>query len=438
MSSTRQRSLLGVLPALPVALVAAFPAAALEPYQTVRSMQLVQDRIADGDHAAMPMQTRVLALADQSMREADPALFEDPRNFEALLIYGMSGGNPVTLDVVTARLKLTDQQKLALGAISQYLRGNMGGAAASLRSLETDKMPLGSRTFLSLIKGSLLAKEQPNQALQLFNFVRLEAPGTLIEEAALRRSLPAAVALKDAPIFLHLASQYARRFLRSPYATQFADELVNGIVTLYGTIDLGQVEQVVSEMTPAHRKVVYLRLARTSAIEGLRELSDFAARKAAEYGGEPGVASNARAQLYANLTSVASENAEGVLETLRKIDREELNTADRQLLDAAMSVASVVIKPTANHDDATATKAPSARDAAASEQPASPEPPAIAPEPAQHEPVTDKSTAVAPVDTEHALRPPDPESGGDNEPLTVVIEAKQKLGEIDKLLADDK
>jgi hypothetical protein len=142
MGSRRHRLLVGVLPVLPAALSAAVPAAALEPYQTVRSMQLVQDRIADGDHAAMPMQSRVLALADQSMREASPELFDDGRNFEALLVYGMSGGNPVTLDVVMARLKLTPEQKLAGAAVSQYLRGNLGAAAANMQSIEPPACPL--------------------------------------------------------------------------------------------------------------------------------------------------------------------------------------------------------------------------------------------------------------------------------------------------------
>lgn len=442
MKSTRRKSLLKQAALLPFGFVAAFPASALEPYQTVRSMQLVQDRIADGDHAAMPMQSRVLALADRSMREADPKLFEDDRNFEALLVYGMSGGNPVTLDVVLARLKLTDQQKLAGAAISQYLRGNVGGAAVSLRSIEAEKIPTGSRSFLALVKGSILAKEQPNQAIQLFNFVRLEAPGTLVEEAALRRSLPTAVELKDGVLFLQLASQYARRFLRSPYATQFADELVKGIVALYGSIDLEQVEQVISEMTPAHRKVVYLRLARTSAIDGLRALSEFASAKAAEFGAEPGISNDARTQLYANLTSVASEEAEGVLETLRNIDREQLNAADKQLLDAAISVASVVIQPNtplvAEPVKASPAEEPPAYQpvdnakpvAAPVEPPAEPKAGPV-PEPAPTA-VTNAGTDEAPPGTDDA------KAGDQDEPLAVLTEAKRKLDEIDKLLADDK
>ncbi len=425
MKPGRPNSLLMHAAVLPAALAAATPAAALEPYQTVRSMQLVQDRIADGDHAAMPMQSRVLGLADKSMREADANVFsEDDRNFQALLVYGMSGGNPVTLDVVMARIKLTDQQKLVGEAVSQYLRGNIGGAAVSLQAIATENMPAASRSFLSLIKGSIIAREQPAQALQLFNFARLEAPGTLVEEAALRRSLPLAVEVKDGAVFLRLAGQYARRFLRSPYATQFADELVKGIIALYGTIELEQVEEVIGEMTPAHRKVVYLRLARTSAIDGLKELSDFAAAKAAEYGGVPGVANDARALLYANLTSVASDNAEDVLTTLRKIDREQLNPADKQLLDAAISVASLVIKP---------TPGPGPVPTQTESKPAG-KPSEVDVKPA----VENQAEKPPPVDPPAPPPAEQTQSQPEDEPLPVLVEAKRKLDEIDNLLADDK
>ncbi|MFN3765804.1 MAG: hypothetical protein ACK4R3_09560 [Aliihoeflea sp.] len=35
---------------------AAAASSALQPFQMIRSLQLVQDRIANGDHAALPMQ----------------------------------------------------------------------------------------------------------------------------------------------------------------------------------------------------------------------------------------------------------------------------------------------------------------------------------------------------------------------------------------------
>src|SRR5690606_5539628 len=66
------------------------PAAAdgLQPYQMIRSLQLLQDGIADGDHADLPMQTRLLAIIDKRLKETAPEDFDDPRNLRALLVYG--------------------------------------------------------------------------------------------------------------------------------------------------------------------------------------------------------------------------------------------------------------------------------------------------------------------------------------------------------------
>ena len=72
-------------------LAAGYPSAGfaqdtLQPYQLVRSLQLVQDRIAAGDHAAMPMQAKLLEMTDTRLREADAEDFKDPKNFRALLV----------------------------------------------------------------------------------------------------------------------------------------------------------------------------------------------------------------------------------------------------------------------------------------------------------------------------------------------------------------
>ncbi|MGT2464327.1 hypothetical protein ACVOMV_00160 [Mesorhizobium atlanticum] len=91
---------------------AAFAQDALQPYrQLVRSLQLIQDRIAGGDHAALPMQAKLLEMIDARIRDANAEDFKEPKNFRALLVYGMSGGNPVTVATAASRA-MTDPQSL--------------------------------------------------------------------------------------------------------------------------------------------------------------------------------------------------------------------------------------------------------------------------------------------------------------------------------------
>ncbi|MEP1113735.1 MAG: chemotaxis protein MotC, partial [Nitratireductor sp.] len=70
--------LLGALIAAPVS--AAAQGAAMAPFKVVRSLQLVQDRLARGDHAALPMQRKLLELTDARFRTVTREEFEDHRN----------------------------------------------------------------------------------------------------------------------------------------------------------------------------------------------------------------------------------------------------------------------------------------------------------------------------------------------------------------------
>ena len=317
--------------------------AALEPYQMVRSLQLVQDRIAGGDHAALPMQRKLLEMIDTRLAKAEPTEFEDERNFDALLIYSMSGGNPETLRAVAKGLELEDRQKILVYGLLDYLDGNSKRALAWLRRVDTAKLPADVIAFLSLVKGSVVVGEDVEAGLRLFDEARLLSPGTLVEEAALRRSVAASLQTHDPDRFLRNSSQYVRRFLRSPYAAQFADGFVDGVVALLETIDLARVENIIAEMTAEQEKVIYLRLARRSAIEGYPELLVFASRHVSPEDASDDAATDQRAVLYSSIASVTSENVGEVLARLSAIDRSQLSGSDKRLLDAARAIANEVV-----------------------------------------------------------------------------------------------
>ena len=314
----------------------------LEPYQMVRCLQLVQDRIAAGDQASLPMQRRLLEMTDERMRTADPASFKDPKNFRALLIYAMSGGNPLTIEQVVSRLTLEDADKQMAQGVIDYLRGKPKGTIDALASINplTETSELGA--FLALVKGSVSVADQPEQAVKLFDQARLMSPGTLVEEAALRRSVALAPRIGDGGRFLHNSLQYVRNYLRSPYASQFADAFVTGVVALNGQINLDALAEVTAMMDAEQEKVVYLRIARRAAIDGLAELSTFAARKAEQGRDGQRNDNDPRAQLYSGLSGVTSGTSGDMLDKLGSIDRSKLSKGDRALLEAVEAIASEV------------------------------------------------------------------------------------------------
>ncbi len=318
----------------------------LQPFQLVRSLQLVQDRIAGGDHAALPMQAKLLELTDARLRQAGTDAYSEPRNFRALLVYGMSGGNPATLLEAIARLTLDKPDQALADAVISYLEGDPAAALKAFDGIELNALSDDIVTFVCLVKGSLLAREAPQTALELLDRARLLAPGTLVEEAALRRSIAIAASLSDADRFTRASTQYVARFLHSPYASQFADSFVAGAVALDAAIGRDKLDDIVSMMDAERKHVIWLRIARGAAIEGLAGLSAFSAAKAKSGKGEAG-GNDARAQLYSGLSKVADEPMEDLEKKLRGIDRNQLSPGDRMLLDAVRTVTSEVIAPPA-------------------------------------------------------------------------------------------
>src|SRR5687768_1526143 len=186
-----------------LALGAAFPAAAgdapasLEPYQIVRSLELVQDRLAGGDHASQPMQRKLLEMIDARFATKEGSRFENELNRRALLVYAMSGGNPVTVEAALARLGKDDPNRKLGESILFYVNGKPKEAIDAFASVDPMAYTPDIAMYLALVKGSMLSDAEPRSALALLDRARLLAPGTLVEEAALRRSIAVAATLGD-------------------------------------------------------------------------------------------------------------------------------------------------------------------------------------------------------------------------------------------------
>ena len=383
----------------------------LEPYQLVRSLQLVQDRIAGGDHAALPMQRRLLSMIDEKFRNIDAGNFGERRNIRGLLIYAMSGGNPATVERALAVVPGDDPEGRMGEAILAYLKGRPGPAIQSFATIDPYQESPEIAPSLALVKGGLLALENPKAALPYLDFARLAGPGTLVEEAALRRSIGIATTIRDEARFLLHSEQYVRRFLNSPYAAQFAESFVSGVIAFAQKLEVADIDRIARLMTPEQQKVIYLRIARFAAIEGLKELSLTASARAAETNPGGPVTDDPRARLYAGMSAVTSATVEEVYEDLKSIDAQQLTPRDRALLEATRAIAVTVLSTV-------------------------PEPAAIAPvQPAQ----TDMRAAIQ--DSEAPLSSTMPAAGPTSDPASSqadekIATARNALAEIDELLKD--
>ncbi|RYE53480.1 MAG: chemotaxis protein, partial [Rhizobiaceae bacterium] len=105
------------------------------PYLLVRSLQTIQDKVIAGDIQSLEIQRYLLNEIDRRLRNIDMAVFEDPRNVDAALIFAMSGGNPETLDILAERDVEGNFDNRVTSILRRYLSGRGSTATKQLKDV---------------------------------------------------------------------------------------------------------------------------------------------------------------------------------------------------------------------------------------------------------------------------------------------------------------
>jgi chemotaxis protein MotC len=314
------------------------------PYLMIRSLQTIQDKVINGDLDSVEMQRYLLGEIDQRLRTIDMAVFDDPRNVDAALIYAMSGGNPETLDILAERDVEGNFDNRVTSILRRYLSGRGATALRQLKEVVPEYRNSRIGPYLELIGANALMEKETEVALKFFDWARAEAPGSIIEEAALRRSLGITSMKGDTVRALPYARRYARRFMNSPYASQFADIFVSLAIDYKNALPPDEIKAVLSLIERKRQREIYLRLGRRAAIDGNKPLADFASREARRLSSPEDTGQLALAELYSGIVNIPSDGINEVLEKLAELPDKSLSPKDRFLRDAARIVAEEVLK----------------------------------------------------------------------------------------------
>lgn len=316
----------------------------LAPYKMLRSLQFVQDSVVTGDHSAGEMQRFMLSTIDERLRTTDPSIFEDDRNVDAALIYAMSGGNPQTLEYLIAHDVNGYFDNRVTDVLRKYLSGKGLLVAKTLEDTAREYRDKKIGPYLALIGGNVLIATKPTDALDLYDQARLAAPGTIVEEAALRRSV--AICLDKGLVDKGLAysQRYIRRFLHSPYASQFADLFVKLVVGHDHDVKPQDVVDILSFMDAPRQREVYLRIARAAAIAGKPDLARMAVGRVQALGAGTDNAFGPLADFYGGMAGLPTDDVDQAAKNVSGIDGNVLSPRDKALQDAARSVAEQILR----------------------------------------------------------------------------------------------
>jgi chemotaxis protein MotC len=331
-------------PALLLPLSAAGEEAAKQPFEMVRTLQTVQDRVAQGSVSANEFQKMYVAELNEQLRQLAPETWEDARNARAAVIFVLSGGDPRLLKDMLGRSTPPPVDDALLKAALAYGEGRVADASQLFEAIEVRSLEPGLAGLAALIKGTLLLKTDAKKAIALFDDARLLAPGTLIEESALRQEILLVAREGEMERFDQLSSQYARRFAKSIYASNFRRQFFTGVARqdFKGRSEwISRTESELKKLSPPERTEAYLSIAEQATLGGNVEIARYAAENAVllTQGGSP---DRERAKLYEGAALIVTDDFDKGLVVLKSVVGDKLSQSDREILKSALNLSTRV------------------------------------------------------------------------------------------------
>ncbi|MGP8233427.1 MAG: chemotaxis protein MotC [Methylovirgula sp.] len=336
----RLRAVALAMSALTIAPFGASAAASKPPYQLVRSLHALQDQIVLGNSAARAAIPGLSAELAARLLSYNPSVWREPRNVNAVVTYVLSGGAPrVAQRILASGNCPADEKKLLEGALA-YSEGHESRATTLLADIDPRSLDPIVGGHVALTQAALLAEKSPQKAVALLDLARVLAPGTLVEEAALRREIFLINATGDFERFISLSGEYIRRFNRSTYADNFREHFSDAIARLNISGDAAQLEEIddaLSNLDSADQLKIYLMIARASVLTGRIAVAEFAAAKA-ESLAAPDSTEICRARLYDGAAEIFTPGYAQGESLLNSVDAAHLSREEGTLRDAALSV----------------------------------------------------------------------------------------------------
>ena len=318
---------------------------AIPPYEMVRSLQALQAQISGGNAAAVTAQRELLGVMERMFLAADPSVWQDGRNARAAVTYTLSGGGPRLMrGLVKLNPPIAIDADLAAGALA-YIENREEEARKRLMPLDARNLPMSLGGQVALVQAGLIARQDLARAIRLLDDARLLMPGTLVEEAALRREVFLVAQTGNLDRFEFLSRQYLRRFAVSIYAEDFRQRFATAVARL-GIADgddrFPRLEAILKSSDPENQRALFLQLAQAAVVHGKLGTARSAAADAAALA-PIGGGDSMRAGLYDAAASITvGGDIHQVQKRLASLNRRHLGRRDADLLDAAVAVAAAV------------------------------------------------------------------------------------------------
>jgi chemotaxis protein MotC len=319
----------------------------------VLELNALQNRMATGDAAARERAAKQFDLIEKTIDSVEPDRWLDERNLRAAIVYLLCGGAPSKLREIH-EAGFPGEKKLAslLGASVAYADGREGGMPKALMEINPRDFPAVLGGHVALVQGGALMSEDSARAISLLDLARLLMPGSLVEEAALRREIGLLDPVRDSGKVAMLAGRYIAKYAASPYAQSFWDSLRLATVDRDSFLDRSASFEPVFDKAPAERRLtLYLALARRALQAGNFDTATRFVDKAAT--GATGGDARKRIDAYRGVVQALTQ--ERGADALRTLATDRIEKEDAALVATATGVLTRLAarsKPERSADDA--------------------------------------------------------------------------------------
>ncbi|MEO1281995.1 MAG: hypothetical protein AAFV69_09695 [Pseudomonadota bacterium] len=332
-----------------------------EPYLIVRSLTVLQNAIAQGVFQSPEAQRDLVSRIGSALLQTKPSVWKDNRkNTRAAIKYVLSGGNPQILKHLLERdLIQEDYLQLAQASLA-YGEGRKQAASVLLSKVEPRDLVPSLAGHVALVKALMIGSRQPSKVHALLDDARLLSPGTIVEEAALRRQIEFATSRNEIDAMLSLSSRYLRRFASSRYA----DGMIGRLADSFARVDYGG---------DGHREKIMDLLMSTINLNQKRKVLGVVAQNALAYGHlktidyavelykklpDDLVSKTDRMKLYEGASLIVSDGFDAGVALIESVDRSRLHKTDRELATAAMQLVNNIRRQPKSSAIASSTKIP--------------------------------------------------------------------------------
>ena len=301
---------------------------------SLRSLFAMQDAVALGHREGVEGQRRVLALLRQERLTGLPA---DRATALALASYVLSGGPAEVAEAHAAGPDVDETSRSVLLGAAAFMRGDSDEARKMFATIDPLSLPATYGGRIALTKGMLAESASADRERYLAMAIAL-MPGTLVEEAALRRSALTFAERRDAAGYWRRTERYRRRFPRSLYAPDFINSMAGHVVDFVQNghaVDLQHLDRACASLPLNQRRSLYLSLAREATARGSAELATLAGRRVTRLAAD-GSVEHDLGLLYTWIHAIAGEQRAEATARMTAIDRSRLQPVDRDVLDAAL------------------------------------------------------------------------------------------------------